>query len=87
MKGFYVLICKHSSISGSTSAIMAVLDIHVKLIDQAWHSSKSIRPQEIFFKTYLKEPWKLNRTILFAAASTSNDDELLADSSDLINNQ
>ena len=81
------MICKYSSISGSTSAIIPILDLHVKLIDQAWHSSKSIRRQEIFFKTYLKEPWKLNRTILFAAASTSNDDELLADSSDLINNQ
>ena len=58
-----------------------------KSYKKTWHSSKSIRRQEIFFKTYLKEPWKLNRTILFAAASTSNDDELLADSSDLINNQ
>ena len=40
-----------------------------------------------FLKTYLKEPRKLNRTILFEAASTSNDDKLFADSSDLINNQ
>ena len=59
----------------------------IKSYKKTWHSSKSIRRQEIFFKTYLKEPWKLNRTIFFAAAWTSNDEELLADSSDLINNQ
>ena len=47
----------------------------------------SLELNYIFFKTYLKEPRKLNRTILFEAASTSNDDELFADSSDLINNQ
>ena len=75
MKGFYVLICKYSSISGSTSAIIAILDLHVKLIDRHATLVKALEAKKYFHRTYLIELSNLNRTILFAALSTSNNEE------------
>ena len=51
-----MLICKYSSISGSNSAIIAILDLHVKLIDRHDTLVKASDAKGYFLKTYLKEP-------------------------------